>query len=212
MGILDKIHLFIFKVKENPENSDFDLKELQENIRKRREKEANEKKRIDQKISETHHEACTGDSKIIREVTWKPDSLKTSTHDKKISEEILQVKDPLLLSVKMFLSEIPYIIKGYYDLNKNNCLSFSKDVQDAATKRGIRCGLVTMSFQKSLTGHAIVAFETDYGLKFFEPQSANEEDVKIGRRYSSTLSDISDDDIITRIEISWNDETHTIIE
>jgi hypothetical protein len=124
----------------------------------------------------------------------------------------IELSNPLLLGVKMFLADIPYIIKGYYDLDRNNCFKFSKDVQDAATKRGIRCGLVTISFYRSLSGHAIVAFETDYGLKFFEPQSANEEEVIVGRRYSVRLSGISNDDLIIKIEISWNDGTNTIID
>ena len=85
-------------------------------------------------------------------------------------------------------------------------------MQDAATKYGIRCGLVIISFHRSLTGHAVVAFETDYGLKFFEPQSANEEYVIVGRRYSTNLTGIPEDDVIIKVEISWNDGTYTIIE
>jgi len=123
-----------------------------------------------------------------------------------------EVKNPLLLGVKMFLAEVPYIIKGNYDIDRNNCFNFSKDVQNAATKYGIRCGLVIIGFHRSQTPHAIIAFETDYGLKFFEPQDANEEDVLIGRRYSTNLAGIPDDDIIVKIEISWNDGTHTVIE
>ena len=150
--------------------------------------------------------------KIIRVVKPVPDPL--IAYGRRQSSELVEklgVRNPLLLGVKIFLAEIPYITKGYYDLDKNNCFKFSKDVQDAATKRGIRCGLVIISFHKSLTGHAIVAFETDYGLKFFEPQNANEEDVIVGRRYSASLSGISDDDIIIKYEIIWNDGTNTII-
>jgi len=128
------------------------------------------------------------------------------------TEKPVRLQDPLLLGVKMFLADIPYIIKGYYDLDKNNCYKFSKDVQEAATKRGIRCGLVIISFYRSFAGHAIVAFETDCGLKFFEPQSANEEDVVVGRRYSATLAGIPDYDIIIKVEISWNDGTYKIME
>jgi hypothetical protein len=149
---------------------------------------------------------------IIRVVKCVPDPL--IAYGRRQSSELvetLEVRNPLLLGVKMFLAEIPYVIKGYYDLDKNNCFKFSKDVQDAATKRGIRCGLVIISFYRSLTGHAIIAFETDFGLKFFEPQSANEEDVIVGRRYSASLSGISDDDIIIKYEIIWNDGTNTII-
>jgi hypothetical protein len=149
---------------------------------------------------------------IIRVIKPVPDPL--IAYGRRQSSELVEtlgLRNPLLLGVKMFLAEIPYVIKGYYDLDKNNCFKFSKDVQDAATRRGIRCGLVIISFHKNLTGHAIVAFETDYGLKFFEPQSANEEDVIVGRSYSASLSGISDDDIIIKYEIIWNDGTNTII-
>lgn len=151
---------------------------------------------------------------IIRVIKWVPDPLNKHARNQITGEKLvlgtLKLRNPLLLGAKMFLAEIPYVIKGYYDLDKNNCFKFSKGVQDAATTRGIRCGLVIISFHRSLTGHAIVAFETDYGLKFFEPQSANEEDVIVGRRYSASLSGISDDDIIIKYEIIWNDGTNTI--
>ena len=214
MGVLDKIHHFIFKDKDKPESSDFDLNALKENLRRNKEKES-EKNSINRKNDEIYREIDEGNFVTIREVIPKSDPLITSRRsktDESVSVKTLKVSNPLLLAVKMFLADVPHIIKGYYDLNENNCFKFSKDVQDAATKRGIRCGLVIISFHRSLTGHAIVAFETDYGLKFFEPQSANEEDVIVGRCYSASLSGISNDDIIIKIEISWNDGTNTIIE
>lgn len=215
MGILDKVYQFIFKDKGKPEDSDFDLKALKDNLRKIKEKES-KKSPNNQKNNEEHLIIDKGNFEIIKEIKWEPDWNKTYTRRQKSDEELLvktlKVRNPLLLDVKMFLAEIPYIIKGYYDLDENNCYNFAKDVQDAATKRGIRCGLVTINFHRSLIGHAIVAFETDYGLKFFEPQSANEEDVIVGRRYSVSLSEISNDDIIIKIEISWNDGRHTTIE
>ena len=73
----------------------------------------------------------------------------------------------------------------------------------------IRCGYVIISFQDSYIGHAIVAFQTDYGLKFFEPQNGNEEEVAIGRCYSAQLEGVSREDIISEIEIKWNDATTT---
>jgi hypothetical protein len=214
MGILDKVYQFIFKDKDKPEYSDFDLKALKDNIKKIKERES-KKSPNNQKNNVEHLIIDEGNFKIIREIKWKPDwtaYARGQKPDEELLIKTLEVRNPLLLGVKMFLAEMPYVIKGYYDLDKNNCFKFSKDVQDVATRRGIRCGLVIISFHKSLTGHAIVAFETDYGLKFFEPQSANEEDVIVGRRYSASLSEISNDDIIIKIEISWNDGTHTIIE
>jgi hypothetical protein len=212
MGVLDKIYHFIFNDKNKQENSDLDLKALKNNLRKAKEKKS-EKSPIYKKNNDKYQKIDEGNSVIIREVKWVPDPL-IAYGRRQNSElvETLEVRNPLLLGVKMFLAEVPYIIKRYYDLNENNCLIFSKNVQDAATKCGIRCGLVIISFHRSLTGHAIVAFETDYGLKFFEPQSANEEDVIVGRSYSASLSEISNDDIVIKIEIFWNDGTHTIIE
>jgi hypothetical protein len=213
MGILDKIYHVIFGGEDKQENSEFDLKELKENLRKNKEKES-EKNPVNRKNNEKHQKTEEGNYKIIRVVDCVPDPLCTYGRRQKTNEKLPAdtLKNPLLLGVKMFLAEIPYIIKGYYDLDKNNCFKFSKDVQDAATKQGIRCGLVIISFHRSLTGHAIVAFETDYGLKFFEPQSATEEDVIVGCRYSTILSEISNDDIVIKIEIFWNDGTNAIIE
>jgi len=190
------------------------LKALKDNIRKIKERES-KKSPNNQKNNEDRLIIDEGNFEIIREIKWVPywnAYVRRQKSDEELLIKTLEVRNPLLLGVKMFLAEIPYIIKGYYDLDRNNCSNFAKDVQDAATKRGIRCGLVTIGFHKSRIGHAIVAFETDYGLKFFEPQSANEEDVIIGRRYSVSLSEISNDDIIIKIEISWNDGTHTTIE
>ena len=210
MGILDKVHYFFFRRNEKSEISNFDLKALQYNLQRRKVKERESEEYLDNRENRNRPLIIEdGDYKVIREVKWVPDPLVTFGRERKLDGELV---DPLLLGVKMFLAEVPYIIKGYYDIDGNNCLNFSKDVQNAATKYGIRCGLVIIEFQQSLTGHAIIAFETDSGLKFFEPQSANEEDVVIGHQYSANLAGIPDDDIIIKIEISWNDGTHTIIE
>ena len=211
MGILDRVHHFIFKGEDKQDNPEFDLTSLKENLRRHNEKVA-KKNPVDGGNNQRTLVIDEGNFEIIREVEWKPDPLVTFQSGQRLAGETLKVRDPLLLGVKMFLADIPHIIKGYYDLDRNNCFKFSKDVQNVATKYGIRCGLVIISFHRSLTGHAVVAFETDYGLKFFEPQSANEEDVIVGRCYSANLEGIQDDDIIIKIEISWNDGTHTVIE
>lgn len=211
MGILDKVYHSIFGGEDKQDNPDFDLKALKENLRRYNEKES-KKNPVNRRNNEKSLIIDEGNFEIIREVEWKRDPLVTYGRGQRLDGETLKVKDPLLLGVKTFLADIPHITKGYYDLDRNNCFKFSKDVQDAATKYGIRCGLVIISFHRSLTGHAVVAFKTDYGLKFFEPQNANEEDVIVGRRYSTNLAGIPDDDIIIKVEISWNDGTHTIIE
>jgi len=127
-------------------------------------------------------------------------------------KQVTQLKNPLLLGVKMFLSDVIYLIKMEYDINRRTCSDFARDVQNAASKRGIRCGYVAISFDGEEVGHAIVAFETDYGLKFFEPQSADEEQVIVGRCYTARLSGYVNERIITRVEIHWNDGTNKIME
>jgi len=117
----------------------------------------------------------------------------------------------MLLSVKMFLAEVIYIINRKYE-EGHVCADFAKEVCNAATERGIKCGYVVISFKNTNIAHAIVAFKTDYGLKFFEPQNANEEDVKVGRVYSARLDGVPQDNIVTKIEITWNDGGITTIE
>lgn len=210
MGILDKVHHFFFRRNDKSEVSNFDLKTLQYDLQRRKEIEReSEENRANRENKKRPLIIEDGDYKVIREIKWVPDPLVTFGRERRSDGKLA---DPMLLGVKMFLAEVPYIIKRDYDIDVNNCLNFSKDVQNVATKYGIRCGLVIIEFHRSLTGHAIIAFETDYGLKFFEPQSANEEYVVIGRRYSTNLAGIPDDDIVIKIEISWNDGTHTIIE
>lgn len=208
MGILDKVHHFIFRGRDKREDSNFDLKTLQDDLQRRKKRES-EEAQSNRKNIKRPLIIDEANGEIIREIKCVPDPLVTLRREQKSDRRLV---DPLLLGVKMFLADVPYIIKGYYDIDRNNCFNFSKNVQDAATERGIRCGLVTIHFHRSLTGHAIVAFETDYGLKFFEPQSANEEDVIVGHHYSANLAGIQDADIIIKVEISWNDGTHTLRE
>jgi hypothetical protein len=220
MGILDKVYHSIFGGEDKQENSDFDLKELKENLRKVKEQESQKKIPVYQNSNEKQQKINDGNSEILREIIWRDDWTKNfrtagntgkKEFDGKSAAETRELKNPLLFGVKMFFADIPYIIKSNYDINRNNCLKFSKKVQDDATKCGIRCGVVLIRFHKCPTGHAIVAFETDYGLKFFEPQTANEEDIMIGCRYTTYLLGVPDDDVITRAEIFWSDGAHTII-
>jgi hypothetical protein len=127
-------------------------------------------------------------------------------------EKTIQLQNPLLLGVKMFLADVIYLSNMQYDRDHHNCSNFSKEVREAATRKGIRCGYVVISWVESEMTHAIVAFETDYGLKFFEPQLAEEEDVIIGQRYSVCLSGDVNDKIISKVEIFWNDGTNKIME
>ena len=122
-----------------------------------------------------------------------------------------EVSNPMLLGVKMFLADLIHKVNMPYDYDEHNCAHFAEEIRDAATERGIRCGYVIISFRNSEIGHAIVAFETDYGLKFFEPQSGDEEDVVVGRCYLARAEGTQEDNVISKIEITWNDGTSTRI-
>jgi hypothetical protein len=132
--------------------------------------------------------------KLIEETRWLP-----------------EVSNPTLLQVKMLLADFSYKMNMPYDVDEDNCSNFAQDIQLAASTEGIRCAYVSIAFEHSEVGHAIVAFETDYGLKFFEPQTGNEEDVIVGHRYSSIVNGIMESNIISRVEIKWNDGTNTRI-
>lgn len=122
-----------------------------------------------------------------------------------------ELSNPMLLSAKMFLADVIYIINRRYETG-HVCADFAKEVRGAATQKGIRCGYTVISFKDSNIAHAIVAFQTDYGLKFFEPQNGNEMDVRVGYRYSAQLEGVPEENIINEIKIWWNDRTLTIID
>jgi len=123
-----------------------------------------------------------------------------------------EVSNPTLLQVKMLLAGFSYKINMPYKLGEHVCGDFAQDIQLAASTQGIRCGYVAIGLRDSEIGHAIVAFETDYGLKFFEPQTGNEEDIIVGHRYSAIAEGISENNTINRVEIRWNDGARTQID
>lgn len=110
----------------------------------------------------------------------------------------------LLLGVKMFLAEVRSW-KDEYVEDERVCTYFAEKVYAAATRENIRCGYVTVYFEGSDIAHAIVAFETDYGLKFFEPQTGEEELIRVGKAYPSIMRGVPDQAIVKMIEIRWND-------
>lgn len=130
----------------------------------------------------------------------------TSASDENLSQSGLT--NPLLLSVKMFLADVRSWYHQYIE-GKYVCSDFAQEVVNRATGRGIRCGYVIISFEKSPIGHAIVAFKTDYGLIYIEPQNGEEVNVIIGRYYPYIGDGISSYDCIKEIEIKWNDGTVT---
>jgi len=148
---------------------------------------------------------------IFKNIVW-PDSLPKSKEDwgESATSPREGLSNPFLLGVKMLLADTRSWRRQYRE-GEYVCTDFAQEVYDAATKRGIRCGYVVISFVSSEVGHAIVAFETDYGLKFFEPQDGNEEDVIVGRHYSGQIKGTPGDNVIRDIEITWNDGRTTRI-
>ncbi|MCK4402499.1 MAG: hypothetical protein KAV98_01840 [Dehalococcoidia bacterium] len=81
----------------------------------------------------------------------------------------MEFSNPLLLSAKMFLSEVRSRAQKYH-LPHYVCTDLAKVVFDAATVRGIRCGYVTVHFGNGVA-HALIVFDTGYGLIYFESQT-----------------------------------------
>lgn len=120
-----------------------------------------------------------------------------------------ELRNPLLLAVKMFLADVRSWYHQYIE-GRYVCADFTQEVVNRATERGMRCGYVVISFKNSSIGHAIVAFQTDYGLIYIEPQSGEEVDVIIGRHYQYNPG-VTENDCIESVEIRWNDGTVTYI-
>ena len=120
----------------------------------------------------------------------------------------MALSNPLLLSVKMFLADVRSWRCEYRD-DDYVCADFTKEVYDAATERGMRCGQAVVKFQASEISHAIVAFETDYGLVFIEPQDGEQVEVSVGRPYPVRLDGVPEHNNVWAVDIYWNDGTST---
>jgi hypothetical protein len=128
-----------------------------------------------------------------------------STHpSQRWEQQESEFTNPLLLTLRMFLAEVRSWRQKYRE-GEYICSDFAKEVYDAATEREIRCGYVTVSFERSDIAHAIVAFETDWGLKFIEPQTGEEETIEVGKTYPVIMDGVPQNAIVSTIEIRWND-------
>ena len=140
-----------------------------------------------------HHIGCTC-PECARELKTQQDNARKPA----------RFQNPLLLTAKLFLSEIRAWTESY-QYPHYVCTHFAKVLFDAATVRGIRCAYVTVRFENS-EAHAIVAFETDCGLTYFEPQTGDQEYLAVGRPYGSQLDGVPSDCPVERIDIEWNDQ------
>lgn len=115
------------------------------------------------------------------------------------------LEDPLLLQVKMFLANFTWIRRREYREPYSVCTHFTMETIIAATRNEIRCAAALISFLDSRS-HAIVAFETDYGLIYIEPQSGNREYIEVGKQYPSKLAEVNDEArTVSGIRLLWND-------
>lgn len=116
--------------------------------------------------------------------------------------------DPILLSVKMFLADFPWIRNSRYVVPYNVCTHYTREVVEAATKIKMRCACAIIYFKGKQIAHAIAAFNTDYGLIYIEPQSGEQEHITAGNKYPSKLSETGEgEDIVERIELIWNNDS-----
>jgi len=98
-----------------------------------------------------------------------------------------------------------------YNPSSYTCAYFSKDVNNNAESKGVRCAYVELSYPS--IGHAIVAFETtDKGLVYFEPQHDVRASVEVGKKFYSCLAQLPGylpweapdyDDTIQEIKRFW---------
>jgi hypothetical protein len=146
---------------------------------------------------------------LFANVIWPDDSLKSI--EEQNESAMSDLSNPMLISVKMFLADIRPWVRQYRE-GAYVCSDFAQEVCNAAKDREMRCGYVTIGFEKSFVGHAIIAFETDYGLIFIEPQDGEQIYLSINKPYPIRLKGIPEDDNIILIEISWNDGTSTRID
>jgi hypothetical protein len=114
----------------------------------------------------------------------------------------LKFDNPLYITAKMLLADKRSWVKEYRE-DEYTCVDFAQDVMEFMTKREIRCGYTVLRFENGM-GHAIIAFETDYGLVFFEPQTGDQEFPQIGKSYGSRLDGVPIDSLIADIDITWN--------
>lgn len=115
-----------------------------------------------------------------------------------------ELTNPLLLSVKMFLADVRSW-RQQYRYPEYVCADFAQEVYDAATERGIRCGYAVVNFVGAEVAHAIVAFQTDYGLVFIEPQAGEQLDISLSRPYPTRLEGVPEHAAVHCVDIQWND-------
>ena len=116
--------------------------------------------------------------------------------------------NPLLLQVKWFLADFTWIRRQEYQSPFSVCTHFTMETVIAATQQEIRCAAALISFDYQIS-HAIVAFVTDYGIIFIEPQNGEQAYIEINKKYPTALTEIPEESrIVKDIRLLWNDDPH----
>lgn len=136
--------------------------------------------------------------------TFAQSQITSESQDDSVSE----LGDPLLLTVKMFLAQVRSW-RQQYRYPEYVCADFAQEVYNAATEKGIRCGYAVLGFVGTETGHAIVAFETDHGLVFIEPQDGEQVDISLNRPYTTGTDGVAEHAVVRCVDIRWNDGSFT---
>ena len=119
-------------------------------------------------------------------------------------------RDPTYEMVTTFLADDNTSARSY-DIDSYKCTDFSADVKANASEEGIRCAYVNIDYPDG-NGHAIVAFNTtDEGLVFFEPQTDEEVNLRVNRRFYESVIPRSGyyylepehDDTVLRFTVIW---------
>jgi hypothetical protein len=115
-----------------------------------------------------------------------------------------KLSNPTLAQIKAFLSGLEWVKSKRYQPPFSVCTHFSMDVVDAATQRNMRCACAIIYFN-SYISHSIIAFSTDDGFIFAEPQSCEIRNIEVGLRYPYELKGMPTDIRVLDIELFWND-------
>lgn len=90
------------------------------------------------------------------------------------------IHDPTLNEMTLFL-ECDDTDKTEYSEKNWNCINFSISLIANATLQGLRCGFVILDFDQ--ISHAVVAFHTDRGMIYIDPQCDIAVHFEIGKTY-----------------------------
>jgi len=96
------------------------------------------------------------------------------------SSQATQLKNPTFQELRDFILRDP-TNRNKFVLNQYECRHFATDVNNNAETEGLRCAFVLLCYDRGQ--HAVVAFETDRGLVYIEPQTDAAIHPEVGGEY-----------------------------